>query len=257
MKSFISNLAVGSVALMSYSSAFDAPAFTRLEQNTRTVEWASVTRITIAQKSSRKIRITGPWMDYISAVNGSGGVSGRNIAQVADKQSTIILDATETAPRGTKFISVSITCPFGGNFLGCTAGPVSIPIRVFESGPITSIAPSGTVPPNTEMNFDLQGEALNVAVLLPRLLLLKNASIVSKSSTTMRVRGTTPACGFIDVALTDELDGSEFPYRKGSQLQSVLAGTICGTHLVPPAPTYHYCPPGQVWNPASNACQAP
>ena len=257
MRSIISNFAVGSLALMSYSSAFDAPGVTRLDQNTRTVEWATVTRITIAQKSSRKIRITGPWMDYISGVNGSGGISGRNIARVADKQSTIILDATEGAPRGAKFISVSITCPFGGNLLGCTAGPVSIPIRVFESGPITSISPSGTVQPNTVMNFDLQGEALNVAVLLPRLLLLNNASIVSKTATTMRVRGTTPACGFIDVALSDELDGSEFPYRKGSQLQSVLAGTICGTHLVPPPMTSHYCPPGQTWNAAANACQGP
>ena len=255
MRSLVSNFAVGSLALMSYGSAFDAPGFTKLEQNTRTVEWASVGRITLAQRSSRKFRITGPWMDYISGVITSGGVSGRNIEHVGDKQSTIILDAAVDAPRGNKLISVLINCPLGGNLLGCTPGPVSIPIRVFESGPITAIAPSGTVQPNTEVNFDLQGEGLNVAALLPRLLTLKNASIVSKSASTMRVRGTTPSCGYIDVALTDETDGSEFPYRKGSQLQSVLSGTICGTSLAPPSTSQHYCPVGQTWNATANACQ--
>jgi hypothetical protein len=257
MKSFFSSLAAGSLALMSSGSAFESPAFTGLEQNTRTVEWAPVTRITVGQKSSRKIRITGPWMDYISAVNANGGVSGRNIDHVGDRQSTIILDAAESAPRGTKNISVSIACPFGGNLLGCTSGPVPIPIRVFETGPITSISPSGTVTPNTPTTFELQGQALDVAVLLPRLLTLKNATILSKSATSMQVRGTTPACGYIDVALTDQADGSEFPYRKGSQLQAVLAGHICGTTLAPPAPVYHYCPPGQNWNPSTNSCQSP
>jgi hypothetical protein len=257
MKPFISSIAVGSLALLSSGSVFESPAWTGLEQNTRTVEWAPVQRITIAQKSSRKIRITGPWMDYISVVNANGGVSGRNIDHVGDKQSTIILDATEGAARGTKNISVSIACPFGGNLLGCTSGPVSIPVRVFETGPITSISPSGTLTPNTTTTFDLQGEALDVAVLLPRLLTLKNASIVSKSATSMRVRGVTPACGYIDVALSDQADGSEFPYRKGSQLQAVLAGTICGTSLAPPAGSYHYCPVGQTWNSSTNSCQGP
>jgi len=257
MKHFISNIAVESLAFISSGSVFESPAFTGLEQNTRTVEWAPVQRVTIAQRSSRKIRITGPWMDFISAVNANGGVSGRNIARTDFRQSTIILDASESAARGTKNISVSIACPFGGNLLGCTPGPVSIPVRVFETGPITSISPSGTVTPNTTTTFNLQGEALDVAVLLPRLLTLKNATILSKSSTSMSVRGVTPACGYIDVALTDQADGSEFPYRKGTQLPSVLAGNICGTSLAPPAPSSHYCPPGQSWNPSANACQAP
>src|SRR5678815_3140388 len=106
MKNIVSNFALSGAMLMTYNSAFDSPSFTRLDQNTRTVEWVSVSRITIGQRSSRKIRITGPWMDYISTVNSNGGVSGRNISHVGDKQSTIILDASETAGRGDKSISV-------------------------------------------------------------------------------------------------------------------------------------------------------
>lgn len=255
MNRLFAGTAFGSLILVTTGAAFDTPRWTTLEQNTRTVEWDQISRITVAQKSSRMVRISGPWMDYISGVNASGGVFGRNIDH-PDGKTTLVLEATDGATRGDRFISVSISCPFGGNLIGCNPGPVLIPIKVFETGPITSISPSGTVPPNTEINFDLQGDRLDVAVLLPRLLTLKNASIVSKTSSSMRVRGTTPACGYIDVALSDIADTDrEFPYRKGGGLQSVLAGTICGHSLVPPPPTFHQCPAGQNWNSATNSCQ--
>jgi len=111
------------------------------------------------------------------------------------------------------------------------------------------------VPPNTQVTFDLTGEALGVAVLLPRLLSLKNATVLSKTTTTMRVRGTTPSCGYIDVALTDQADGDENPYLKAATVQQVLAGTICGSSLAPRSPTMTQCPAGQTWDPAANVCK--
>jgi hypothetical protein len=253
MNRILSTAALAGIAVALSASNFSALTAV-LEQNTRTVEWARVNRITIAQKSSRKIRLSGPWMDYISSVNGSGGISGRNIAH-ADGKTTLILDATATAGRGDKEISAAISCPFGSGLIGCK-DIVAIPMRVFESGPINSIFPNGTVPANTPVTFDLTGEGFDVAALLPRLLSLKNASIQQFTSTTIRVRGTTPACGFVDVALTDEDDGDEFPYRKGPNLQSVLAGHICGTSLAPnKIGTQIICPTGTNWNDATKSCQ--
>jgi hypothetical protein len=229
-----------------------APSWNKLEQNTRTVQWLNVSRITVPQGSSRKIRITGPWMDYISSVTTSGGVSGRNIAHPASEQSTMILDAARTATRGDKSILVKVQCNWAAEILGCRTVSVSIPITVLEMGPINHIYPNGIVPPNTTVTFNLDGEGFDYGVILRRLTTLKNAEILTKNATTMRVRGTTPSCGFIDVSLSDRLDGDEFPYAKGTGIQQVIAGTICGTSIVPPAPSSFnpVCPPGQVfdWN---------
>lgn len=219
---------LGGAALLMAGRTYDAPTWTRLEQNTRTVEWLSVSRATIPQSSSRKIRITGPWMDYIAGVNGNGGVSGRSINHVGDKQSTLILDAAAHAPRGNKYISVIIDCPLGANLLGCTRGPVEIPVKVFETGPVRSIKPSGTVEPNAMMTFTLYGDGMNYAALLPRIVNLRNAVVLGRSADTIAVRGITPSCGYIDVALTDQEDGDEFPYRKAAGYQPGVAGSMCG-----------------------------
>jgi len=252
MNRFYITAAVGSMAII--GSAYTFSSLTAiLEQNTRTAEWVGVARITIAQKSSRRIRLSGPWMDYVTSINGSGGISGRNVEH-ADGKTTLILDASESAGRGDKEISAAISCPFGGTLIGCK-DIVAFPIRVFETGPITSISPSGTVMPSTSVTFTLTGDRLDVAKLMPRLLTLKNASLVHVNTNTVRVTGTTPACGFVDVALSDQMDGDEFPYRKGSALQSVLAGSICGSSIVPPPTTFHQCPVGQNWNSATNSCQ--
>jgi len=74
------------------SAAFD-PGFEKIEQNTRTVEWLSVQRVTIGQSSSRKIRLTGPWMDFVSSATTSNGVSARNIVRdFPFRKVTMILD---------------------------------------------------------------------------------------------------------------------------------------------------------------------
>jgi hypothetical protein len=251
----IGNLALGSVLFVAPGSAFDPPSFTKIEQNTRTVEWLSVSRATVAQASSRKIRLTGPWMDYVTSVTTSGGISGRNISHEFQKV-TLILDASASSARGNKSVALNITCPFGGELIGCTRGPVMLPVKVFENGPINSISPSGTVAANTQYTFELHGEGLDVAALLPRLLTLTNASVVSRDATTIKVRGTTPSCGYIDVALTDQADGDEFPYRKGSTLQSVLAAHICGTSLAPSSiGNSIVCPSGTTYDPNSKTCK--
>lgn len=249
----LSTAALGAFLLIATGATLAPPRWTLLMQNTRTAPWISVSRLTVAQASSRRVRIEGDWMDYISSVNASGGISGRNITH-PDGMTELILDATASAARGDKNISVNIACPFGGNLLGCTPGPVNIPVKVIETGPITSITPSGTLNANTQYTFTLQGEGLNVAVLLPRLLNLKYATILEKTANTMRVRGTTPQCGYVDVALTDQADG-DIPYRKGSALQSVLAGAICGTSLSPPAGIIINCQPPTSWDATLRRCR--
>lgn len=248
------NIALGSVLFVAPGSAFDPPSFTKIEQNTRTVPWLSVSRATIAQSSSRKIRLTGPWMDYVTSVTTSGGISGRNISHEFQKV-TLILDATMSSARGNKSVALNITCPFGGELIGCTRGPVMVPIKVFENGPISSISPNGTLAANTQYTFELHGEGFDVAALLPRLLTLTNASVVSRDASTIKVRGITPSCGYIDVALTDQADGDEFPYRKGSLLQSVLSGHICGSSLAPSGMgNIHVCPSGTNWDDNTKTC---
>ena len=245
--------AIGAFVLVSAGATLGAPRVSLLMQNTRTAPWITVTRLTVAQASSRRVRIEGDWMDYISSVNANGGVSGRNISH-PDGMTELILDATSAAARGDKNISVNIACPIGGNLIGCTAGPVNVPVKVIETGPINSIEPSGTLQANTQYTFTLQGEGLNVAVLLPRLLNLKNATVLERTANTMRVRGTTPQCGYVDVALTDQADG-DIPYRKGPGLQSVLAGAICGTSLAPPAGVIINCQPPTSWDATLRQCR--
>ena len=166
----------------------------------------------------------------------------------------MILDASASAARGDMSLRLNISCP--PIPFDCKPS-VNLPLKVFETGPIKSIQPYGNVPPNTSVTFDLTGEALDVAKLLPRLVTLTNPVIVSRTATTMRVRGTTPSCGYLDVALTDEADGDEFPYRRELTVQAMLAGTICGQSTAPPLLKTTTCAPGQVWNATLKACSAP
>ena len=236
------------------STAFD-PGFEKIEQNTRTVEWLSVQRVTIGQSSSRKIRLTGPWMDFVSSATTSNGVSARNIVRdFPFRKVTMILDASASTTRGDMLLTLRISCPVVP--LDCKS-TVRLPVRVFETGPIATIQPWGVVPANSLVTFDLTGQALAVAKLLPRLLRLGNPTILQRTSTTMRVRGTTPSCGSVDVALTDENDGDEFPYRHAATMQRVIAGTECAGGPAPLSLKYTQCTPPQVWNDALKACVTP
>ncbi|MDF2770728.1 MAG: hypothetical protein K0S86_221 [Geminicoccaceae bacterium] len=251
-------LALGSAMTLAAGSgtfaSVDPPKVNLIMQNTRTAPWTVVQRATVAQRSSRKIRLAGPWMDYVTSVTAKNGVSARNLVK-SDKQVEMILDASATAPRGDMTLTLNISCP-PIPFSDCRSS-TTFPIKVFETGPIASIQPYGVVPPNTKITFQLTGEALNVAQLLPRLLKLGSAAIVSKTATTMQVVGVTPSCGYVDVALTDVADGDEHPYRHGPSMQAVLAGTICGQSLAPTSLKYTQCTPPQVWDANLKICKNP
>jgi len=247
-------LALGALLFVNPRTTFDAPRWTLIMQNTRTSPWVVVTRATIAQSGTRLIQVNGPWMGKVTSVTGSGGVTARNLQRDGDNTVTMILDGATSAPRGNKNIQLNVRCDVVNLPFGCTNTSVSLPVKVLETGPINHIYPNGTLPANTSISFDLDGEGMDVAVLLPRLLTLKNAVILSKTATTMKVRGTTASCGYMDVALSDVADGDENPYRKGSSLQPVIAGTVCGGS--PRAFVVINCQPGTTWNASTKTCDS-
>ncbi|HZJ00065.1 MAG TPA: CARDB domain-containing protein [Gemmatimonadaceae bacterium] len=206
------------------------PHIVKIEQNTRTVERQTVSTVSIGQGKTRMIWITGPNMDNVDYVAGSGGVTGT----IQGKQSVnwtgevqIILNASNTASRGEKTLSVHVSCPLVA--IDCVSGPVSFKVRVYETGPITSINPTDIVTPNQQTTYTINGEGMNVAELLPRLTTLKNAVIVSKSSTSLTVSGVNPSCGGVDIQFID-VDGPEdMTYKKATGLKIPVAGGICGT----------------------------
>jgi hypothetical protein len=252
----LSYVALGSLLFVSPAMTFESPALSQIMQNTRTSPWVVVTRATVPQSGSRIIRVSGPWMGKVTSVTTSGGVSARNIKREDDDRIvTMVLDASSSAPRGNKNVTMNVRCDFVNQAFGCVSGPVPLPVKVLETGPVNHIFPNGTVPANSPVTFDLDGEGMDVAVLLPRLLTLKNATILSRTAGTIRVRGTTPSCGYIDVALSDAADGDENPYRKGSALQSVLSGRMCSGSLAPPLLGEVICAPGTTWNQAAQQCQ--
>ena len=256
MKSqIISTLAIGGLLSMNPGAPMGAPHVDLIMQNTRTAEWIATPQATIGQSSSRKVRLNGPWMDYVTSATTSNGVSARNIEH-ADKQVTMILDASASAARGDMNLRLNITCPpFPINF-DCGSSAL-LKVKIFETGPINTIQPSGIVPPNSVITFDLTGEAMGVAKLNARLLSLSGASVLSRTPTSIKVKGKTPSCGYVDVALTDEAGDGEFVYRKSGSLRQVLAGTICGSSLAPPLMGQSICIAPKVWDAVALVCKDP
>jgi hypothetical protein len=248
----LSSLALAALLLVPPSSAFEAPA-AKLVSQLRSGTWTAISRATIPQGSYRTVRAFGPWMDHVVSVTTVNGVSAQNVVKDGDKTVKMILTASTSSTRGDSYVLLNISCSDVDVYMGCTRGPVRLPTKILETGPINHIYPNGTVPANSTITFDLAGEGLDVAVLLPRLLTLTNASILSQTAGTIKVRGTTPSCGYIDVALSDKADGSESPYRKGASLESVIAGRACGS--APTLNTYIQCAPGQTWDPNLKICK--
>jgi hypothetical protein len=225
-------------------STFSSPRIEKIEQNTRTVERQTVGTVSIGQGKTRMIWLTGPWMDWVDDVNGSGGVDGtiKSTKQgVLTGEVQIILSATDGATRGEKTLSVHVKCPVIP--LDCNSGPFTFRVRVFETGPITSFDPDDTVAPNQLATYTINGEGLNFAELLPRLTTLKNAVIVSKSSTSLTVSGTNPSCGGVDIQFID-VDGPEdMNYKKATGVKVPIAGGPCGT-IFPSSPIVGGSSPG-------------
>ena len=249
-------LAFASLLPLGAPLAYDSPSFRKIEQNQWSVGWRTVTRVTIGQKSTRSIRLTGPWLDYVRSATASNGVSARNFSTkmlVGEGEVTMILDATASATRGDMSLRLNIACPVIP--LDCKSS-INLPVKVLETGPITAVYPNGVVPPNTVVTFDLQGDGFDAAKLLGRLTLIGNPTILERTNTTMKVRGTTPSCGYIDISLNDSQAGDEDPYRKETTTDGVLAGTICGQSLAPRIMRSAQCPPGQTWDAGLRACRS-
>lgn len=209
-----------------------APGITKIEQNTRTVERQSVTTVTIGQGMTRMIWVTGPWMDWVNDVNASGGVDGTIKSKtmgVGTGEVQIILTATSSATPGEKIISLDVKCPILP--LDCAPGPFPLKVKVFETGPISGISPNDIVAPNALTTYTLTGEGLGSAALLSRLTTLKNASIVSKSASTLVVSGTNPSCGGVDIELIASGGPEDMPYKKSAGLALPIAGGACGTNF--------------------------
>jgi hypothetical protein len=248
-----------SLGLASMSNSALATAQSKLtviEQN-GTTGYHVVTRVAVGQGSSRSIRLTGKYLHLVTSATVTGGVSARNFQKVADNQGTMVLDASLTSARGDLNLKLNITCPPSIPFVtaDCTSS-VLLPVKVLETGPLAWIAPSGNIPANVAVTFNLTGEGVGVAKPLARLMNLKNVTVVQQSSTVIQVRGTTPSCGPVVLALQDraQLD-DEVPYRKGSAITVSLAGgTYCGGESGPKVYSTTTCPVGTVWNASLNQC---
>lgn len=249
----LSSVAIGALLLIRPSNALEAPA-AKLVSQLRSGTWTAISRATIPQGSYRTVRAFGPWMDHVVSVTTVNGVSGQNVAKDGDQTVKMILTASASSTRGDSYVLLNISCSEIDVYMGCTRGPVRLPTKILETGPINHIYPNGTVPANSTVTFDLLGEGLDVAVLLHRLLTLSNASILSQTAGTIRVKGTTPSCGHIDVALSDKADGTESPYRKGTSLEPVVSGQLCGGSIAPASRTYIQCPVGKNWDPNLKTC---
>ena len=227
----------------------------------------TVTNPQVAQASVQRVVLTGPWVDYVTAVNASGGVtgdivSGSKVANGASSKITIRLRGN-TATRGPKNMSVHVTCP-NIPFTDCQNKDLAFTTEVLESGPITGIsAPNGThtVQPNSVVQFTVSGDAVGVSKILTRLTNLGSPRIVSQSTSSMTVSGTTPSCGSIGIGLIDNTSKTDDPayrYSLPSNAEPILAGTYCPGYN-PKAPTTCNstiaCPVGQTFNPATCKCQ--
>jgi hypothetical protein len=209
------------------------PAITDLAQATRTVARQSVSTAKIGQGMTRTIWITGPWMDWVNDVNGTGGVDGTIKATkqgITTGEVQIILNATASATVGEKTLTVDVKCPIIP--LDCKPGPFPFKVRVFETGPINSITPTGVVAPDQQAMYTINGEGLNSAELLPRLTTLRNATIVTRTANTLTVRGTNPSCGGVDIEFVAAGGGDDMPYRKSAGLTLPIAGGACGSGFV-------------------------
>ena len=247
--------AILGLASLGYSAVATAQSkIIVIEQNGRT-GYHPVSRVAVGQGSSRSIRITGKYLHLVSSATTTGGVSARSIQKTAEHQVTMVLDASSSSARGDVGLRLNIACAAPLPFMtsDCTSSVV-LPVKVLETGPIASVAPTGSVPANAAVTFDVTGTGMGDAKLLARLMTLKNATVVQQGASVIRVRGTTPSCGAVVVALQDraQLD-DEVPYRKGSAVQLTLAGGVnCGGG--PRVYSTTTCPVGSVWNASQNQC---
>ena len=247
---------IAGLAMFGYSEVATAQAGLLIEQGGRNGNHV-VTRVVVGKGSSRGVRLSGKYMHLVSSATTTGGVSARSIQKVADNQVSMVLDASSTSIRGDLGLKLNIACPPSIPFITNDCKPsVVLPVKVLETGPLAWVAPSGNIPPNAAVTFNLTGSGVGFAKPLARLMNLKNVTVVQQTSSVFQLRGTTPSCGPVVVAVQDkaQLD-DEIPFRKGAAIQVSLAGgTYCGGESGPKVYSTTTCPVGTVWNASLNQC---
>lgn len=193
-----SGFALAGLLTIEGTAAPDVPKIESIEQrlyrsNTTAERRMPMNPVTIGATGGQTIWLTGPWLDYAVSVNPSGNVYGTIKAKkdLGGKGEVKIELIAREAARGLKTLSVMIVCPLVA--FDCRSGPLSFRVRVFHTGPVTRLVPSGPLRPNTVMTFELHGTGMDVAAIRGTDLL--NPVIVGRTTNTIRIRGTTPQCG--------------------------------------------------------------
>lgn len=188
---------------------FAPPQITMTEQELNpnsTQNRTPVSIITVGVDDSRRVWLTGPWLDHVSSVNVPSNLSAK-ICCYKDRfgkgEVEFRLTAEKTAVRGVKTLSLNISCPVVA--FDCNKGPVYFKVRVTDTGPISWIYPQ-VVSVNSRVTFKLEGAGLDVAAILLTKTNLLNPVIVGRTTNTLSIQGTATACGHIRIALRDKDD---------------------------------------------------
>jgi hypothetical protein len=197
-------LSIGSIGTL------DPPKITMTEQRLNphsTQDRTPVSIVTVGVDETRRVWLTGPWLDHVSSVNVPSNLSaeiwGRK--DLGGKGEVYLyLRAEKTAVRGVKTFSLNISCPVVA--FDCNKGPVYFKVRVTDTGPISTITPL-VVPVNSRVTFTLQGAGVDVAAILLTKTNLLNPVIVGRTTNTLSIQGTATACGqWLRIALRDKDD---------------------------------------------------
>lgn len=217
-------LSIGGLATL------EAPKITQVEaKSTLTHHRRYVTAITIGIGGQRRIWLTGPWLDYASSVSERGNVFGKIEAKkdlLGKGQVEILLTARSSAVRGLKYPSLNIACPVVP--FDCNGGPLPFQVRVFETGPVSSITVKGAILPNSRITVTLGGAGMDVAAINTHWTSLVNPVIVGRTNNTISIQGTTKSCGNLVVSLKDRDDAEgEYAYRGVSIAGPLVGAEVC------------------------------
>jgi hypothetical protein len=205
------NYGIAMSALLSIGAigTFAPPQITMTEQELNpnsTQNRTPVSIITVGVDDSRRVWLTGPWLDHVSSVNVPSNLSAKICChkdRFGKGEVEFRLTAEKTAVRGVKTLSLNISCPVVA--FDCNKGPVYFKVRVTDTGPISWVWPQ-VVTVNSRVTFTLQGAGLDVAAILLTKTNLLNPVIVGRTTNTLSIQGTATAGGDIRIALRDKDD---------------------------------------------------
>jgi hypothetical protein len=179
-----------------------------------------------------------------ASISAGSGVTATITSTTADQgRITVRISATSSASTGSR--TATIRYPWG---------TLTFPLRVLRGGTLTSVTPSANVAINTPVTFTISGTGLDVAAIVKAKTDLANITVVSRTATSLRIRGTPSGCGTNRIVIGDQaFGGDEFQYSPGGlDLQLNIA---CG-YRAAPAPSV-YCATGYTYNASTGTCIKP